>query len=218
MDSGLAPYGASRNDDGGCGTDASKARPITAAATLTFPATSRSCIFRPIHRNSIRRKISGMKFAKKYSRTMHSNPWTPCAPSSSRPSSTLHAIQTWSAPSRSFPYIINSLRCRIGNEKSWAPPNNRERPATYFVPPIPSDVMLFRSCAARWLRAGNRSSGYSAGRFCRGACPATHSSMYASRILPIVSGDDHPRRRRQSSGRQANPHGLERIHPILVTF
>src|SRR5215475_11879134 len=47
----------------------------------------------------------GMKFAKKYSRTMHSNPWTPCAPSSSRPSSTLHAIQTLSAPSRPFPTL-----------------------------------------------------------------------------------------------------------------
>ena len=41
----------------------STARPITAAATLPFPITSRSCIFRPIRRNSIRRKISGMKSA-----------------------------------------------------------------------------------------------------------------------------------------------------------
>ena len=31
--------------------------------------TSHSCIFRPTHRNSIRRKISGMKSAKKSSRT-----------------------------------------------------------------------------------------------------------------------------------------------------
>src|SRR6201993_3021725 len=81
----------------------STARPITVAATLPFPATSRSCIFRPIHRNSIRRKISGMKFVKKYSRTMHSNPWTPCAPSSSRPSSTSNAIQRLSDPLRHFP-------------------------------------------------------------------------------------------------------------------
>src|ERR1700746_199704 len=81
----------------------STARPITAAATLPFPATSRSYIFRPIHRNSIRRKISGTKFAKKSSKTMHSNPWTPCAPSSSRLSSTSNAIERSSAPSRPFP-------------------------------------------------------------------------------------------------------------------
>jgi hypothetical protein len=37
--------------------------PITAAATLPFPITSRSCIFRPMRRNSIRRKIFGMKSA-----------------------------------------------------------------------------------------------------------------------------------------------------------
>src|SRR5262245_45274865 len=41
----------------------------------------------PYSPGSIRKKISGMKSAKKSSRTMHSNPWTPCAPSSSRPSS-----------------------------------------------------------------------------------------------------------------------------------
>ena len=35
----------------------------------SFPPTSHSCIFRPTHRNSIRRKISGMKSAKKSSRT-----------------------------------------------------------------------------------------------------------------------------------------------------
>ena len=34
----------------------STARPIIAAATLPFLTTSRSCIFRPIPRNSIRRK------------------------------------------------------------------------------------------------------------------------------------------------------------------
>src|SRR5262249_55908611 len=65
----------------------SSPRTTTAAVTLYFATTSRSYIFRPIRRSSIRKKISGMKSAKKSSRTMHSNPWTPCAPSSSRPSS-----------------------------------------------------------------------------------------------------------------------------------
>ena len=58
-------------------------RPIIAAATLPFLTTSRSCIFRPIPRNSIRRKTSGMNSAKKSSRTMPSNPWTQCARSRS---------------------------------------------------------------------------------------------------------------------------------------
>ena len=48
--------------------------PTTAAATLQSPTTSRCCIFRPIRRSSIRRKISGMKSAKKSSRTTRSNP------------------------------------------------------------------------------------------------------------------------------------------------
>ena len=69
---------------------------------LAVPITSRSCIFRPIHRNLIQKKISGMKFARKSSRTMRSNPWTPCERSSSRPSSTSSAIQGLSAPSRPF--------------------------------------------------------------------------------------------------------------------
>ena len=70
---------------------------------LAVPTTSRCCISRPIRRNSIRRKISGTKSARKSSRTMHSNPWTPCAPSSSRPSSTSNAIQRLSDPLRHFP-------------------------------------------------------------------------------------------------------------------
>ena len=41
---------------------------------LVVPTTSRSCIFRLIRRNSTRRKTSGMKSAKKSSRTMRSNP------------------------------------------------------------------------------------------------------------------------------------------------
>jgi hypothetical protein len=41
--------------------------PIIAAATLPFLTTSRSCIFRPIPQNSIRRKTSGMNSAKKSS-------------------------------------------------------------------------------------------------------------------------------------------------------
>ena len=39
---------------------------------------------------------------EKSSRTMRSNPWTPCERSSSRPSSTSSAIQGLSAPSRPF--------------------------------------------------------------------------------------------------------------------
>jgi hypothetical protein len=42
----------------------STARPITAAASLSFPATSPCCISRPIRRNSIQRKISGTKSVK----------------------------------------------------------------------------------------------------------------------------------------------------------
>jgi hypothetical protein len=50
---------------GGTQVCLSTARPTTAAAILPFPATSRSCISRPIRRNSIRRKIFGMKFGRK---------------------------------------------------------------------------------------------------------------------------------------------------------
>ena len=46
------------------------------SVTLSSPPTSRSCIFHPIRPNSIQRKISGMKSARKSSRTMRSNPWT----------------------------------------------------------------------------------------------------------------------------------------------
>jgi hypothetical protein len=73
------------------------------AVILPFPTTSRSCIFRPIHRNSIQRKTSGMKSAKKSSRTMRLNPWTPCAPNSGRLSSTSSAIASSSAPSPPSP-------------------------------------------------------------------------------------------------------------------
>jgi len=68
--------------------------PTIAPATLPFPTTSRSCIFRPTRRTSIRRRISGTKSARKSSRTMRSNPSTPCASNSSRPSSTSSARQT----------------------------------------------------------------------------------------------------------------------------
>src|SRR3974390_135465 len=78
-------------------------RPITAVATLSFPITSSSCIFRPIRLNSIRRKISGMKSEKKFSRIMRSNQWMPCAPNSSRSSSTLSAIPALFAPSPPSP-------------------------------------------------------------------------------------------------------------------
>ena len=48
--------------------------PTIAPATSSFLTTSRFSIFRPIHRNSIRKKISGMKSGKRSSRTMRSNP------------------------------------------------------------------------------------------------------------------------------------------------
>src|SRR5262245_47534880 len=44
-----------------------------------------------------------MKSAKKSSRTMHSNPWTPCAPSSSRPSSISSETPSSFAPSPASP-------------------------------------------------------------------------------------------------------------------
>ena len=49
------------------------------------------------------RKISGMKSAKKSSRTTPSNQSTLCAPNSSRRSSTSSAIPQWSNPSRLSP-------------------------------------------------------------------------------------------------------------------
>src|SRR3974377_418918 len=60
--------------------------PNHCSGELVVPANI-SFIFRPIRLNSIRRKISGMKSAKKSSRTMRSNPWMLCAPNSSRLSS-----------------------------------------------------------------------------------------------------------------------------------
>src|SRR5262249_4311244 len=77
--------------------------PTTVAVTLPFPTTSRCCIFRPIRRNSIRRKISGMKSAKKSSRTTRLNPWMPCALSSGRQSSISSAIPNCSALSPPSP-------------------------------------------------------------------------------------------------------------------
>ena len=53
----------------------------------------------PYSPNSIQRKISGMKSARKSSRTTRSNPSTPCAPNSNRPSSTSSAIPNSYAPS-----------------------------------------------------------------------------------------------------------------------
>ena len=44
-------------------------------------------------RTQSRRKISGMKSARRSSRTTRSNPWTPSAPNSNRQSSTSKAIQ-----------------------------------------------------------------------------------------------------------------------------
>ncbi len=70
-----------------------------AAATLSFPTTSRSCISRLIRRSSIRRKTCGTKSVKKSSRTMRSNLWTPSGPSSGRPSSISSVMQNWFAPS-----------------------------------------------------------------------------------------------------------------------
>jgi transposase-like protein len=70
---------------------------------LAVPNNITLCIFRPIPRNSIRRKTSGMKSAKKSSRTTPSNPWMPCAPSSGKPSSTSSAVPSSSAPSPPSP-------------------------------------------------------------------------------------------------------------------
>jgi len=89
----------------------SMVRPTTAAATLLFPTTSRCCTFRRIRRNSIRRKISGMKFAKRSPRTTRLSPWTRSAPSSGRRSSTSSAIPCWSAPSPRSP--ISSSHCDV---------------------------------------------------------------------------------------------------------
>ena len=73
--------------------------PTIAPATLPFPTTSRSCIFRRIRRNLTRRKIYGTKSARKFSRTMRSNPSTPCMPNSSRPCSTSSATPSSCNPS-----------------------------------------------------------------------------------------------------------------------
>src|SRR6266540_3213794 len=77
------------------------APPTTAAALSSSPTTSRYCSCRPTPRNSIRRKISGMKSARKSSRTTPSS-W-PFAPSSSRRSSTSNAIPKPCNPSRPSP-------------------------------------------------------------------------------------------------------------------
>ena len=77
----------------------SRRRPPTIAAViLLFPAISSSSTFRPFRRNSIRRKISGMKSARKSSRITRSNPSAPSAPNSNRPSSTSSAIPHSSDP------------------------------------------------------------------------------------------------------------------------
>src|ERR1019366_4754355 len=81
----------------------STAPPIIAAATSRFPTISRCCSCRPIRQSSTRRKIFGMKSARKSSRTTRSNLSTPCAPSSSRPSSISNEIQKPSNPSRPSP-------------------------------------------------------------------------------------------------------------------
>jgi hypothetical protein len=65
----------------------STAPPTIALATSCFPVISRcsSCLL--MRQSSTRRKISGMKSARKSSRTTPSNPSAPCAPSSGRRSS-----------------------------------------------------------------------------------------------------------------------------------
>src|SRR5450631_3187048 len=78
----------------------STAPPTIAAATSCFQAISRCSSCHPTRRSSTQRKISGMKSAKKSSRTTPSNQSTLCAPNSSRRSSTSNAIPQWSNPSR----------------------------------------------------------------------------------------------------------------------
>ena len=63
----------------------STAPPTIAAATSRFPIISRCSSCRPIRQSSTPRKISGMKSARKSSRTTPSNPSTPSAPSSGDP-------------------------------------------------------------------------------------------------------------------------------------
>jgi hypothetical protein len=60
-----------------------------------IPTTSRCSSCRPMRRSSIRRKIFGMKFARKSSGTTPSNRSTPCTESLRRRSSTSSAIQSW---------------------------------------------------------------------------------------------------------------------------
>jgi hypothetical protein len=54
----------------------STALPTIAAAILRFLTTSGCCTFHPIPRSSTPGKMSGMRFARKSSKTKRSNPWT----------------------------------------------------------------------------------------------------------------------------------------------
>jgi transposase-like protein len=80
--------------------------PTTAVATSRFPTMSRCCFYRPIRQTSTRRRLSGMKSARKSSRTTPSNPSTPYVPSSSRRSSISNAIQNSSNQSPRFPISL----------------------------------------------------------------------------------------------------------------
>src|ERR1700730_17270113 len=81
----------------------STAPPTIAAATSHFPTMVRCCSCRPIRRSSTRRRIFGMKSAKKSSRTTPSNPSTQCAPNFRRRSSTSNAIPESFNPSPPSP-------------------------------------------------------------------------------------------------------------------
>ena len=85
-------------------------RAQSSAATLPFLTTSRSCIFRPIPRNSIRRKTSGMNSAEKISQEL-----CPQIHGRSAHAKLRQAILYIERNPKlvrsitSFPYIVNSL-------------------------------------------------------------------------------------------------------------
>jgi hypothetical protein len=87
----------------------STAPPTVAAANLRFPTISRCSSCRPIRQSSTRRKISGVKSARKSLRTTPSNPSTPCAPSSNRPILYIERNPKTVKSITSFPYIAKSL-------------------------------------------------------------------------------------------------------------
>ncbi len=77
--------------------------PTIALATSCFLAISRLSSCRLTRQNSTRKKISGMKSARKSSRTAPSNPSAPCAPSSGGRSSLSNATLKPSNPSPHSP-------------------------------------------------------------------------------------------------------------------